>query len=453
MMSGIFEIIQNSLTLLGYIALLVRWSPLLVGVLLISVLPATLAELKFSEEGFKLWSWRAPDSRKLGYLEYILANEGFAKELRMMGLQNLLLSRFSELAQRLRLQDKTLAMQRTFWAGGLSLLGTFAFYGCYAGLAWDAATRRITLGDLTLYVVAFRQGQQAFQSVLGALGGMYENNLYMSNLFAFLDRPAPEPKLQLQTPLKAMDGIRFVDVSFQYPGQSKKALDTINLHIPSGQSLALVGHNGSGKTTFIKLLTGLYTPTEGQILLDGRALAAWDPGQLRQRMAVIFQDFNRYQAPLFENVGFGNPARLEERALQEQALKKSGGEKFLIEHGLEKQLGRWFDKQGMELSGGQWQMVALARALVREEADVLILDEPTAALDAMAEAEVFTQVQGMAQGKTSILISHRFPTVRGADQIVVLEGGKIVEQGRHTELLEQGGRYAQLFTLQAQGYQ
>ena len=247
--------------------------------------------------------------------------------------------------------------------------------------------------------------------------------------------------------------MRFERVSFKYPGRDAWALKDVDLMVPAGRSLALVGHNGAGKTTLIKLLMGLYTPTSGRVLLDGRPLSDWPAEALRARIAVVFQDFNRYQLPARENVGFGSVDALDDDARIARALERGGATADLekLKDGLDTQLGRWF-KDGVELSGGQWQKVALSRAFMREQADVLVLDEPTAALDAEAEHAVFERFRALTEGRTALLISHRFPTVRMADHIVVLEGGQIVEQGSHDALIAADGRYARLFKLQAQGY-
>jgi ATP-binding cassette, subfamily B, bacterial len=247
--------------------------------------------------------------------------------------------------------------------------------------------------------------------------------------------------------------VRFENVGFRYPGSERWALRGIDLFIPSGQSLALVGHNGAGKTTFIKLLTRLYEPTEGRILFDGRDIRSWDPEALRRRIGVVFQDFNRYQLTLRENVGFGSVEHLEDQPRITRAVSEGGAGELVssLPSGLDAQLGRWF-KDGAQLSGGQWQKVALARAFMREEADILVLDEPTAALDAQAEHAVFERFRSLSRGRTTIVISHRFPTVRMADRILVVEGGSIVEEGTHAELVARGQRYAHLFTLQAEGY-
>jgi ATP-binding cassette subfamily B protein len=385
----------------------------------------------------------------------VLANDSHVKEVKLFKLGPTLLGRYQEIAEKLNREDQLLSRRRSSWGYLLSLIGTVAFYLCYAWIAVAAALKKMSLGDLTLYVAAFRQGQQSFQSILGTLGGMYENNLYMSNLFAFLSIPAAPPLL---APARALmigqeQGIRFEQVAFRYPGQSHEALTDISLFIPRGQSLALVGQNGAGKTTFIKLLTRLYRPTRGRILLDGKDLQDWAEDILLQRLAVVFQDFNRYQMSFAENIAMGSIEHEAERARLLRAIDHGGAQAVLegLPKGLDTPLGRWFH-EGVELSGGQWQKIALARAFMREEADILVLDEPTAALDAEAEFAVFNSFRALTRDRTSILISHRFPTVRMADTILVIEGGRIIEQGRHDQLIAAQGRYARLFALQASGY-
>ncbi|HEY0714570.1 MAG TPA: ABC transporter ATP-binding protein, partial [Polyangia bacterium] len=379
--------------------------------------------------------------------------------VKLFGLGPLLMGRYRDLAERLYAEDRNLLVRRTTWGFLLSLLSTGAFYGCYALIAIAAVRGNLSLGDMTLYLVVFRQGQQSFQSILSAIGGMYEDTLYMSNLFDFLGIPVGTATLPAQgTPADLLvdpqeRGIRFEGVGFRYPGSEQFALRGINLFIPRGQSLALVGQNGAGKTTFIKLLTRLYQPTEGRVLLDGRDIATWDEVELRKRIGVIFQDFAQYHLALRENVGVGSVEHLEDPTRIDAAVERGGAREVVatLAEGLDTQLGRWFHK-GVELSGGQWQKVALARAFMRQEADILVLDEPTAALDAEAEHAVFQRFRELAEGRTTIVISHRFPTVRMADRIIVVEKGAIIESGNHDELVAQKGRYAQLFALQAQGY-
>ncbi len=450
-----FQLLQNVLTLAGYIVLLINFSGWAVLGLVLAAVPATLVEMRFSTAAFRLRNWRSPDARRLNYLEYVLANDNHAKEVKLFGLGPMLLRRYRTLAETFYDEDKKLAVRRAFWAYVLSLLATGAFYACYAVMAVQAARGVLSLGDMTLYIIAFRQGQQAFQSILAAVGGMYEDNLYMSNLFKYLAIPTTSDHVLPAPPaaVVAEEGIRFDDVGFRYPGREEWALRHLDVFIPRGQSLAIVGHNGAGKTTFIKLLTRLYEPTEGRILLDGRDLRTWDPTELRARIGVIFQDFNEYQLKVRENVGVGSVDFIEDDLRLRRAVESGGATEIVggLKGGLDTPLGRWFN-EGVELSGGQWQKIALARAFMREEADILVLDEPTAALDAEAEHAVFERFRRLAKGRTTILISHRFPTVRMADRIIVIEQGQLVEEGTHDELVAAGARYARLFALQAQGY-
>jgi ATP-binding cassette subfamily B protein len=455
-----FQVIRSALTLAGYAALLIRFSPWIALGVLLATVPAFLAEARFSGAAFRLRNWRSPDSRRLTYLEYVLANDEHAKEVKLFGLGPLLLDRYKRLAESFFADDRRLAIGRAGWGYALSLLSTAVFYGSYALIVVETVRGRLSLGDMTLALVAFRQGQQSFQAVLAALGGMYEDTLYMSNLFDYFAIPTDAPKATGPLAVvRAEEGIRFEGVGFRYPGHAgsgqpeRWALRDVNVFIPKGQSLALVGENGAGKTTFIKLLANLYRPTEGHVLLDGRDLGSWDETELRRRIGVIFQDFNEYQLALRENVAFGSVDHVGDDLRVGRAVERGGARELAagLPAGLETQLGRWFSG-GVELSGGQWQKVALARAFMRDEADILILDEPTAALDAEAEHAVFQRFRALAAGRTTILISHRFPTVRMADRILVLEAGRVVEDGTHADLVAAGRRYARMFQLQAAGY-
>jgi ATP-binding cassette subfamily B protein len=462
-----FQVVRYGLTLAGYIALLVGFSGWMALAVLVATVPTFISEARFSGAAFRLRNWRSPDSRRLTYLEYVLANDEHAKEVKLFGLGRLLLDRYRTLAESFFADDRGLAVRRVIWGYALSLVSTAVFYGCYALIVIATVRGHLSLGSMTLYVVAFRQGQQSFQSILSAFGGMYEDTLYMSNLFDYFAIPtaasaaaggsptaSPPPAL---SPPRTELGIRFEGVGFRYPGQKTDAdhwaVRDVDVFIPKGQSLALVGGNGAGKTTFIKLLTKLYQPTTGRILLDGLDLRLWDDTTLRRRIGVIFQDFNQYQLVARENIAFGSVDHLDDAARVGQAVDRGGARELIdgLAAGLDTQLGRWFSA-GVELSGGQWQKVALARAFMRDEADILILDEPTAALDAEAEHMVFQRFRALAAGRTTILISHRFPTVRMADRILVLEGGRVVEDGSHAQLLAAGARYAHLFGLQAAGY-
>lgn len=454
-----FQFLQNFLTLLAYIALLWSFSHWTVFALVLASLPATYAEMRFSAIGFKVYNWRSADRRRLNYIEYVLANDSHAKELRVFQLAQSFLKRYKTLAEKFYREDRDLSSKRTSWLVGLSIISSLAFYGCYLVIAIDAARGLISLGQLTLYVVVFRQGSQAFQSCLLAIGSTYEHNLYLSNLFEFLALEGHAKKsASIGTVTEAKpggkSGIYFDHVSFRYPGTEVWAIEDLTLHIQAGRSLAVVGANGAGKSTLIKLLCGLYHPTSGKIYLDGVDLRDWEPSVLLGRISVVFQDFNKYQLSLRENVGVGKIEKSAEDAAVTRALARGGAESILSEmpNGLETSLGNWF-RDGRELSGGQWQKIAVSRGFIREDADILILDEPTAALDAQAESLAFQKFRELTVGKTSLIISHRFPVARLADDIVVIEHGRIIEHGSHQALVAAGGRYASLFALQAQGYE
>ena len=448
-----FGLLQNAISLISYGSLLFQFSPWAVAVLLLAGLPSFFAETKFSGDAFRLFRWRSPETRMQLYLETVLAREDHAKEVKLYGLGPLLLQRYRDIFTKLYRDDRDLTIRRDSWGFGLGLLGTLTLYGAYAWIAMSTVVARITLGQMTMYLMLFRQGQAAVSAMLSAIGGMYEDNLYLSTLYEYLETPVPLATGSAQRGAHPEDGIRFEQVSFTYPGASEPALRDIDLHIRPGQSLALVGQNGSGKTTLIKLLTRLYPPSSGRILLDGTDLREWDEATLLQRIGVIFQDFARYQMRVGENVGVGDVHHFEDAARWRDASDKGMASEFIdsLPAGFDTQLGKWF-KDGRELSGGQWQKIALARAFMRSKADILVLDEPTAAMDAQAEATIYEHFRELAGNRIAILISHRFSTVRMADQIIVIQDGRIIEHGDHAELMAQNGHYAHLFTLQAQGY-
>ncbi len=448
-----FGLVQNAISLASYAALLAHFSPWAVAVLLCAGMPAFVAEAKFSGDAFRLFRWRSPETRMQIYLETVIAREDHAKEVMLFGLGPRLLERYRDIFRRMYTEDRALTVRRDAWGFALGLIGTAALYGAYAWIAITAVARLITLGQMTMYVALFRQGQSAVSAMLAAVGGMYEDNLYLSTLYEYLEEHVPRPSGTVLRGPHPQDGVRFEDVSFSYPGAEEPALEHVTLHLTPGTSLALVGENGSGKTTLIKLLTRLYTPTSGRILLDGQDLADWEEGALRQRIGVIFQDFARYQMLVGENVGAGDERYFEDQQRWRAAAEKGRASEFIdtLPAGYQTQLGKWF-RDWRELSGGQWQKIALSRAFMRTRADILVLDEPTAAMDAQAEAEVFEHFRQLARDRITILISHRFSTVRMADQILVLSRGRIVERGTHEELMQLNGRYAQLFSLQARGY-
>jgi ATP-binding cassette, subfamily B, bacterial len=448
-----FGLFQSALTLITFSGLLWRFSGWAVVVLIVAAIPAFIAETRFSEHAFRLFRWRSPETRQQHYLETLLAREDYAKEVQLYQLGGMLLERYRDIFNRLYEEDRNLTIKKGVWGYLLGLLSTIAFYGAYAWIVIEAIAGIITLGEMTMYLIVFRQGQSTFASALTSIGGMYEDNLYLANLYEFLDQPMPQSQGRITQGI-VKDGIRFENVSFSYPGSDRPVLNNISLHLPLGEKLAIVGENGSGKTTLIKLLTNLYTPTSGRILLDGVDLKDWDIDVLRRRIGVIFQNFVQYQFTVGENVGVGDVEHLDDRKEWQLAANKGMATPFIdtLPEKFDTQLGKWF-KGGQELSGGQWQKIALARAFMRSDADILILDEPTAAMDAEAEMNIFNHFRSLTQDRMVVLISHRFSTVRMADKIVVMASGAIIEQGSHEQLLKAGGRYAHLFSLQAAGYQ
>ncbi len=448
-----FGLVQNGISLISYGVLLVQFSPWAVLILIGGGIPEFLAEAKFSGDKFRLFRWRSPETRMQMYLETVLAREDYVKEVKLFQFGPKLLERYKAIFAKLFAEDRQLTLRRDSWGFVLGLIGTGAFYGAYGWIALAAIQGEITLGQMTMYLMLFKQGQSAVSASLSAISGMYEDNLYLSNLYEYLEQPVPPMQGALQQGPVPGDGVRFVAVSFTYPGNEKPALREITLHLTPGVSLALVGENGSGKTTLIKLLTRLYSPDSGRILLDGLDLQQWDAETLRARIGVIFQDFGRYQFLVGENIGAGDMNHFEDRQRWEEAAEMGMAKEFIdkLPERYDTQLGKWF-KGGRELSGGQWQKIALARAFMRTKADLLVLDEPTATMDAAAEATIFEHFRDVSRDKMTVLISHRFSTVRMADQIIVIDKGRIVEQGSHAELMALGGQYAYLFSLQAQGY-
>jgi ATP-binding cassette subfamily B protein len=449
-----FGLAQNGVSLISYGTLLAHFSPWAVVILVVAGLPAFMAETRFSGAAFRLFLWRSPETRMQLYLETVLAREDHAKEVKLFGLGPLFLERYRAIFRKIYKEDRDLAIRRDTWGFLLGLIATATLYGAYVWVALATIAARITLGQMTMYVMLFRQGQAAVSASLSAIGGMYEDNLYLATLYEYLETPVENLKGAVVGGPRPQDGIRFINVGFSYPGSESPVLVDVNLHIRPGESLALVGSNGSGKTTLIKLLTRLYVPTTGSITLDGQDLREWDEATLRQRIGVIFQDFARYQLMVGENIGAGDVQHFEDEAHWREAAEKGLAAPMIesLPQGYHTPLGKWFN-QGRELSGGEWQKVALSRAFMRSQADILVLDEPTAAMDAAAEASIYEHFRTLTKGRIAILISHRFSTARMADQIVVLQEGRIVERGSHEELMETNKLYAQLFQLQARGYQ
>ena len=448
----VFRLIQNSISVFSYGIILLSFSWIAVLLLMIAAIPSFIAENKFAQEGFQKFRWQSKAKREQMYLETVVARDDFAKEVILLGIGPRLVKRYGDIFTELYGEDRTLIIKRGIWGFVFSTLSMATLYGAYFWIAFAAVASTITLGTMTMYFMAFKQGQQSFGTMLQSIGGMYEDNLYLSNLYEYLEQKVEHTAgTQTQGP-KPGDGIRFEHVSFTYPGSSQPALSDINIHIAPGKKLAIVGHNGSGKTTLIKLLAGLYSPQKGQITLDGLSLDQWDPKTLHERIGVIFQDFLRYQFRVGENIGVGDLKNIDDRTSWREAAQKGMADAFIedLPDKYETHLGRWFG--GRELSLGQWQKIALSRAFMRKDADILVLDEPTAAMDAMAEAQIFERFRALTEQQLAILISHRFSTVRMADTIIVLDKGQVVESGEHEELMAIDGQYANLFKTQAAGY-
>ena len=449
-----FGLVQNAVSLTSYAVLLVAFSPWAVVILVMAGLPSFFAEAKFSGDAFRLFRWRSPDTRMQMYLETVIAREDGVKEVKLFQLGPRLLERYRDIFRKLFVEDRQLTLRRDTWGFLLGLISTAALYGAYVWIVVTTVAGTITLGAMTMYLVLFRQGQAAVASILSAISGMYEDNLYLSNLYEYLEQPVPARRGKAVHGPYPESGLAFENVSFTYPGATANAISNLSLAVRPGESLALVGENGSGKTTLIKLLTRLYDPTAGRITLDGQDLQDWDVEALRERIGVIFQDFGRYQFSVGENIGAGDVRYIDDHRRWEEAATTGMAAPFIeaMPDGYGTQLGRWF-QGGRELSGGQWQKIALSRAFMRSDADILVLDEPTAAMDAASEAAVFEHFRKASGDKMTILISHRFSTVRAASQIVVIHDGKIIERGNHDSLIALDGQYAHLFRLQARGYQ
>lgn len=445
-----FSMIQNAISLASYVVILVAFSPWTVLAVILAGVPAFYAETLFATAAFKIFQWRTPETRQRSYYETAIAREDFAKETMLYGLGPLFLDRYASIFDKLYAEDRKLSLRRGFWGWLLGLISTLAFYIAYATIAFSAVRKEISLGEMTMYLAVFRQGQSAFSAILQSIGGAYEDTLYVANLFEFLATPVGHQGGTATEGAVPGDGVRFENVRFRYPGADEDALQGVSFTLKPGQKLAIVGENGSGKTTLIKLLTRLYEPTGGRILVDGTDILEWNTEVLRARIGVIFQDFVKYQISAGENVGVGDVLHIDDRDGWKEASRRGMADSVIegLSQGYDTQLGRWFGN-GRELSGGQWQKIALSRAFMRKDADILVLDEPTSAMDAAAEAEIFDRLREQTPNQMAVLISHRFSTVRMADTIIVLQHGVVIEQGTHQDLMNIDGLYARLFTLQA----
>ncbi len=448
-----FSLLQNVLAMGSFGVLLWQFSPWAVVIVVIGGLPSFFSETKFSMNIYRMLRYRSPEARKRMYIETVLSREDYAKEVKLFSLGPRLLDRFRKIYRKLYFEERKLTLRRGGWGLVFTIFGTILFYLAYAWIVAEAIRGNLSLGEMTMYLLVFKQGQGAVSAALTAMSGMYEDNLYLSNLYEYLEAEVPESEGWREQGINPGEGLKLDAVSFYYPDSKEPALDKVTMELHRGQSLALVGENGSGKTTLIKLLVRLYEPSSGVIYLDGSPLQEWSLDALRKKVGVIFQDFIRYQFPVGENIGTGDVRYFEDEERWKKAAKLSQADEFIqrFEEGYHAQLGRWFAR-GRELSGGQWQKIALARAFMREDAELLVLDEPTAAMDAEAESKIFEHFRKLMKDRMSILISHRFSTVRHASEIIVFELGGIVERGTHKELMEKKGTYARLFELQASGY-
>ncbi len=454
MFTDAVSLVRATVTLAGYAALLVSLGPWSIAALVLSAVPSFVGEGYFGRLAFERQSARTQRNRQLFYLESVLTTEATVKEVKLFSLGRWLTDWYRSIHLGFHAEEAELSRRRARWLLALSAVSSLTLYGVYAFIAAQAARGAITVGAMTLYLAVFTRGQGLVQRALLGLTSLYERNLYMSTLFGFLGIESDEP----DRPLTARDGdvraapeVVFEGVSFRYEGAARDALTDVSLTLRAGETVALVGRNGAGKTTLVKLLVGLYRPTAGRILLDGVDTATLHPAEVRRRVGVIFQDFVRFQFSAADNVGVGwLPAR-EDRAAIERAVDDAGARDVVarLPKGLDTALGRAFG--GDDLSVGQWQRVALARAFMRPSA-LLVLDEPTAALDAESEHEVFERFKALKAGRTALLITHRFASVRMADRIVVFEGGRVIEEGPHAALVARDGTYARMFRLQAQGY-
>ncbi len=445
---------QDLVTLIAFAAGIAAYAPWLILLLVVALVPAFLGEVRYNRLAYAINVKRTKDRQELDYLRQTGASTSTAKEVKLFGLHGFLIDRYRELALSMQRENARFAWRRAASGAALAALGTAGYYGAYGYLAWRAVAGGLTIGDLTFLAASFLRLRGLLAGVLAGISSLASQALYLQDLFSFLDVRATitSPPNALPFPAALAIGIEFQDVGFRYPGASAWAMRHLSFSVAAGQVLALVGENGAGKTTLVKLLTRLYDPEEGRILVDGHDLRAYDLDSLRAGVGVIFQDFVRYDLSASDNIAVGRIAQRADRVSIAAAAANGRADEVIdrLPGGYDQMVGRRF-RGGVDLSGGEWQKVALARAYMRDAA-VLILDEPTAALDARAEFEVFARFKALSAGRTTVLISHRFSSVRMADHIVVVAGGRVEASGTHAALLAQGGRYAELFELQAAGY-
>jgi ATP-binding cassette subfamily B protein len=454
MIQAIGRLVQQVITTVSLSVSIILFSPWLMLLLVAGVLPAFLGESHFAFLGYAKNFRQTPMRRQLDYLRILGGSKEAAKELKLFGLKNFLTERFTRLSDEIYTQNVTLNRRKLMAGAVLSVIGTMGYYSAYVFVIWQTARGALSIGSMTFLTLAIQQASTNIEQIFSTIAGIGDQALFLTDLLAFFEmRPTIRSKPNaLPAPRPITRGVEFRDVSFSYPGNPRRVLDSINFKLHTGERLALIGENGQGKTTIVKLITRLYDPTEGQILLDGVDLRDYDLEDLHHEIGVIFQDFMRYEMTARENIAVGRIEEIGNLDLLKDAASKSLADQTIgrLSLGYDQMLGRRFD-QGVDLSGGEWQKVALARAYLRD-AQLLILDEPTAALDARSEFEVFHRFTELTAGKMALFISHRFSTVRSADRILVLENGKIAEEGTHDQLASMGGRYAEMFEMQASSY-
>jgi ATP-binding cassette subfamily B protein len=454
MIQAIGRLVQQAITTITLSVSIMFFSPWLMLLLVAGVLPAFLGESHFAFLGYAKNFRQTPMRRQLDYLRVLGGSKEAAKELKLFGLKNFLSERFTRLSDEIYDENVALNRRKLLAGAALSMIGTAGYYSAYVFVIWRTASGALSIGSMTFLTLAIQQASSNIEQIFSTIAGIGDQALFLTDLLAFFEmKPTIRSKPNaLPAPRPITHGVEFRNVSFSYPGNSRRVLDDINFHLHTGERMALIGENGQGKTTIVKLITRLYDPTEGQILLDGIDLREYDLEDLHREIGVIFQDFMRYEMTALENIAVGRVEEIGNLELLKSAAQKSMADQTIerLPLGYDQMLGRRFD-QGVDLSGGEWQKVALARAYLRD-AQLLILDEPTAALDARSEFEVFHRFAELTLGKMALFISHRFSTVRSADRILVLANGKIAEEGTHDQLARLGGRYAEMFEMQASSY-
>jgi ATP-binding cassette, subfamily B, bacterial len=455
LLSQVLSQVQDLITMAFLAAGLIFFNPWLIALLFITILPSFVGESYFNDQTYALSRRQTPERREMDYLRFLGASDETAKEVKIFDLSGFIIEKFEALANKFYISNRGISINRSLWGTGFTLLGSLGYYGAYVYIILETISGKISIGQLTFLAGSFRQLKALMESILTRFTAVSQGAIYLSDFFEFFDiQPgitATNNPLPFPNPIRL--GFEFQDVGFRYQHAEKWASRHLNFTLMAGEKIALVGENGAGKTTLVKLLARLYEPTEGRILLDGVDLRLYDLVSLRQNIGIIFQDYLRYQMRVSDNIAVGNILQKENTPLIVSAAEQSLASDLVsrLPAGYEQMLGKRF-QEGVELSGGEWQKVALARAYMRQ-AQVLILDEPTSALDARAEYEVFQRFAALTKGKTAVLISHRFSTVRMADRILVLQQGELIESGSHQELIGRKGKYAELFALQAKGYQ